>query len=175
MAIDTALFLNHRPDAPPILRIYSWKSPSVSIGRLLPMEIVNLPACYRDGVEVVRRPTGGGAVYHNGDLSFSIICSRNNSLFPKKPQEFYCFTHQRLVSALRSRGIPARLFSPSHHVTMLPSHRFLCFLHPVQGDVMVGGIKVAGGAQCRNRVNWLYQGTLNLNPLPENYLQYFKL
>lgn len=173
MAIDTDLFLNHRPDAPPILRIYSWKCPSVSIGRLLPMEIVNLPACHRDGVEVVRRPTGGGAVYHNGDLSFSIICSRNNDFFPKNLSECYSFIHQRLVSALRGRGIPAFLYKPST-ISHKPSTS-LCFLHPVQGDVMVGGIKVAGGAQCRNRVNWLYQGTLNLNPLPENYLQYFKL
>src|ERR1035438_5738432 len=77
MAVDEALFSMFSPEVSlPVLRLYSWEPPAVSLGRFqIPDEVLNLEKCAAEGVMVVRRITGGGMIFHADELTYSIVCS----------------------------------------------------------------------------------------------------
>ena len=72
MAADLALLDAVAAGGPPALRVYQWSPPALSLGRFQPEDDVDHDACRRAGVEVVRRPTGGRALLHGGDLTYAV-------------------------------------------------------------------------------------------------------
>ena len=73
MVADAALLDAVVAGAPPALRLYRWTPPALSLGRFQPDDDVDLDACERFGVEVVRRPTGGQGLLHGADLTYSVV------------------------------------------------------------------------------------------------------
>ena len=75
MAIDEALLRSFDPvSSPPILRLYGWSPPALSLGRFQKADqVLDLERCRADGVAVVRRVTGGGVIYHADELTLSLI------------------------------------------------------------------------------------------------------
>ncbi|HEY3344483.1 MAG TPA: biotin/lipoate A/B protein ligase family protein [Anaerolineaceae bacterium] len=142
MAIDEAILDGLRAgSSPPTIRFYGWDPSAVSIGRFQGLEYeVNLAACRQAGVDVVRRITGGGAVYHDrdGEVTYSILGPAG--LFPERIPDSYRTICDDVVSALQILGIPAE-FSPIN-------------------DIMVEGRKISGNAQTRKAGLFLQHGTV---------------
>jgi lipoate-protein ligase A len=128
---------------------YSWEKPSVSFGYFQ-----KFPAHLADGHEVVRRPTGGGVVYHVEDTTYTVVVPPGHSLHAMKTADAYCALHKAVAAAFESQ--PALHQAPLHS----PQGQYECFQKPVHGDIVADGRKLAGGAQRRNQSGLLHQGSI---------------
>lgn len=161
MARDAAALEAQRSAAArPSLRLYRWAEPALTIGRLQD-ESAALALARTLGVgSVVRRPTGGGAVHHTDDVSFSLAWRRDHPAFPRCVAHVYRALHQRLAGALRAAGVAdATLYAGGGD----PRGGF-CYASPVRDDVMSGGRKIVGGALRVTSYGRLYQGNLKIGP-----------
>jgi lipoate---protein ligase len=141
-------------ESPPTLRFYSWKPAAVSIGYFQGVrEEVDVDACFRDGVDVVRRITGGGAVYHDLELTYSFIASED-----KVPDDIlgsYRFICSGLLAGFKGLGVKAE-FAPLN-------------------DIMAGGRKISGNAQTRRMGCVLQHGTVLLGVDAGRMFTYLKV
>lgn len=147
MAIDEALcILRSEGRSPNTIRFYRWNPSAVSIGyfQLLEQE-VNLQACQALGVDVIRRMTGGGAVYHSfeGEITYSLIVDQRLPIIPTNILRSYDFICGGVVMALKKLGIEAE-FKPIN-------------------DIVVNGKKISGNAQTRRRNVVVQHGTILLD------------
>ena len=144
------------------IRFYSWKFPAITVGySQYPKEWVNLFHCYDLGIEVERRPTGGGVVFHNRDLTWS-IAGPKETLGVNTIAECYQKIHRAVASGLtRHLGLSLFLANCKEAVSsnQLPS---FCFAVPVGYDIMASNRKLVGGAIRWTKKKFLYQGTLSL-------------
>lgn len=142
MGIDEAVSEAVAADrGPPTIRFYGWRPSAVSIGCFQALrEEVDYPECVRLGIDVVRRRTGGGAVYHSeeGEITYSVIC--HEASMPDDIDKAYRLICGYLVKALDDLGLDAA-FSPIN-------------------DVLVAGKKISGSAQTRRGGAFLQHGTL---------------
>jgi lipoate---protein ligase len=144
MAIDEAI-LKHvvAGESPCTLRFYRWQPSAVSIGYFQSMEQeVDLAACEARGVDVIRRLTGGGAVYHDydGEITYSLTMPHDYPGLPRNVLQSYDLLCKGLVLGLRSLSLPAE-FSPIN-------------------DIIVAGRKISGNAQTRRFRGVLQHGTI---------------
>jgi lipoate-protein ligase A len=146
MALDEALLkLNSEGRSPNTLRFWRWQPSAVSIGYFQSLELeVDLEEARREGVQVVRRITGGGAVFHdtNGELTYSLVCREED--LPRGILESYRLICGGLVGGLGFLGLRAEF-------------------RPVN-DVLVGGRKISGSAQTRRCGSVLQHGTILISP-----------
>lgn len=151
-------------DAPPTLRFFRFKSPTLSFGRLQKRE--NVAPLIPPGWDCVQRPTGGGIVLHNNDLCFSLCWKDGQSPLPKKPQEQYRWIHAIVLDALKA-DVPVRMAACSD--VSAPKEPFdvrTCFQNPVGFDLLKDDSKIVGGAlRCTRRAT-LYQGSLQIAVSP---------
>lgn len=144
MAIDEVMLsLRARKAVPDTLRLYRFEPSSVTIGYFQSaQESVNLAACDEHGLQVVRRPTGGGAVYHDtdGEITYAVVASKDDPLIPDDIAKSYETICKGIVLAMRSLGLEAE-FEPVN-------------------DVSVKGRKVSGSAQTRRHGAVLQHGTV---------------
>ncbi len=140
------------------IRFYSWNSPSITVGySQKPKEWVNLIRARELGVEVVQRPTGGGVVFHQRDLTWS-IAGPQKALGFTSIQECYQKIHRAIAMGLKKRfGLPVYLATCKD--VGAPS---FCFAVPVGYDIMISNRKLVGGAIRWTKKRVLYQGTLPL-------------
>src|SRR5512139_1617250 len=113
MAVDEELLARVQAgEAMPVLRFYTWIPPAVSIGRFQHIEsAVNVEACKRLGFDIVRRITGGRAVLHHQELTYSIAAHADNPLFPSTVLGTYKVIATGLLAGLQNLGIPAEMVS----------------------------------------------------------------
>lgn len=157
MAVDEALALAcERGWSPPTLRVYRWAVPTVSLGYSQPLQgEVNLAACHERGIPVVRRPTGGRALLHHRELTYSLAIpihpgSRNVL------HDFRWISHCLLL-ALRQLGVMATL---SRGDRTKGEAGGLCFLSSARYEMTVSGRKLVGSAQRRFNGALLQHGSL---------------
>ena len=170
MAVDEAIFLGLKAGkSPPTLRIYGFDPPCLSLGfsQRIRREI-NLESCARLGIEVVRRPTGGRAVLHWGDLTYSVIAEANGGVFSSHLLDTYRKISACIAWALDCVNVPARLVSGKERARKLSSAN--CFSSPSIYEVTVGGKKIAGSAQKRDRAFFLQHGSILID-LPAKPLE----
>ncbi|HEY6543155.1 MAG TPA: biotin/lipoate A/B protein ligase family protein [Ktedonobacteraceae bacterium] len=167
MAIDEAVLLHHlRGEAPPTLRVFRWSAPSISLGRFQSVEReIARDVCERQGVELVRRPTGGRAVYHHDEFTYSIIISKRYGV-PSGIVAAYTYLAQGLQAALNLLGVRAEL--SDERVNKNPSAA--CFASSTQADLTSGGFKLIGSAQVWKDDALLQQGSL---PLDDRAAEFF--
>lgn len=135
MALDEAILIaRSRNLVPNTVRLFRWEPSAVSIGYFQSMrQEVDIPTCDRNGIQYVRRHTGGGAVYHDrdGELTYSMLIDEGNRLISKDFQKTYRTLCSGLELGLRQLKIPAE-FKPIN-------------------DLIVNGKKISGNAQTRRR------------------------
>ena len=156
MAIDAAL-LERAEAGERWVRLYAWE-PTLSFGRHEPVERRYDPAMIAAlGLAVVRRPTGGRAVWHADELTYAVAApvADLGSL-----QDAYRRVHQWLRDALRSLGAAAEL---APRVRAAGVDAGACFASPAGGEVVVGGRKVVGSAQLRQGMGMLQHGSILLD------------
>ncbi|MBI2141573.1 lipoate--protein ligase family protein [Candidatus Woesearchaeota archaeon] len=142
MALDEAISdAVKAKKALPTIRFYKWKPSAVSVGYFQSLtDEVDVALCKKTGIDFVRRRTGGGAVYHdgNGEITYSVIAPE--SLFPKGITESYHVICGWIADALGRIGIPAE-FKPIN-------------------DIIAAGKKISGNAQTRRNGILLQHGTI---------------
>ncbi len=169
MAIDESILIHHlKHEAPPTLRVFRWSQPSITLGRFqnVEREIV-LEACQQQGIALVRRPTGGRAVYHRDEFTYSIVIGKHNGV-PTGIVAAYAYLAQGLLAALHTLGIQAEL--SDERVNKHPSAA--CFASSTQADLTSEGFKLVGSAQVWKDDTLLQQGSL---PLDDRATEFFNL
>jgi len=165
MALDE-VFLKRMQDrsAGGILRFYTWSRPSISVGYFQDVSRdLDLPLCQERGWSMVRRLTGGRAVFHDDELTYSIVLPLSDPAVPGKLLESYRYLSLGLLHGLRELGVRAELVSPRQmkkvrraHVAGSPD----CFASPSWYEISVGGKKIVGSAQRRMTYGILQQGSI---------------
>jgi lipoate-protein ligase A len=146
--------------SPRTLRFYAWSPPCLSLGRNQNATDVNLAACRAAGVDVVRRPSGGRAILHTDELTYSITILQSDPLAAGGVVESYRRLSEGLLSGLRSLGIPAvQAIDQREPDTDLTA---VCFETPSNYEITSRGRKLVGSAQWRARGGVLQHGTLPL-------------
>ncbi|MFL5402479.1 MAG: biotin/lipoate A/B protein ligase family protein [Gemmatimonadales bacterium] len=157
MAIDQTLLDRAEQLGESWLRLYSWEPHCLSFGRHEPASRrYDADRIAAMGLDTVRRPTGGRAVWHSRELTYAVAapCRYFGSL-----QAAYLEIHRMLAGALRELGVPASLASRTA-VPRLDAGP--CFVQPAGGEVMTEGRKVVGSAQLRRGGALLQHGSILL-------------
>lgn len=151
-------------DRTPVLRFYSWSPPAVSLGRFQKIDhAVDAAACKRNGFDIVHRPTGGRAVLHNRELTYSIIARVDNRLFPPDVLGTYRVIAEGLLAGLANLGISAEMVSKAgrlSHLVDKNSKNPSCFSSPSWYEIVVNGKKIIGSAQRRLSHAFLQHGSI---------------
>ena len=174
MAVDEAILSQVINGAsPPTLRLYRWSPPCLSLGRGQPVSDADPAACRAAGVEVVRRPTGGRAILHTDELTYSVALLQTDPWAAGGLLESYRRLSVGLLAGLHALGVPAvqavgRHKSPEE---LTP----VCFETPSEYEITVDGRKLLGSAQWRTRGGVLQHGTLPLHGDITRILDYLAL
>lgn len=147
--------------SPPTLRIYKWEKPSVSIGYFQKIKDINLEHCDERDYPIVRRPTGGRAILHESELTYSFSSRYDSLSFKGRLLEDYSIISKALLSGLKLIGVDAMnsLSKERSNGHKNPA----CFKAVSYGEVTVEGKKVIGSAQKRYSNGLLQQGSMLLN------------
>jgi lipoate-protein ligase A len=169
MAIDEAILTFHlRGETPPTLRAFAWERPTISLGRFQDVEReLLIEQCARQGVSLVRRPTGGRAVLHVDEFTYSITISTAYGV-PGGVVPAYVWLAQGIIEALKPFGI----YSEVSTNRMSKQQTAACFAFSTQADLTSNGRKLVGSAQVWRENTVLQQGTI---PLEERGALLFSL
>ena len=169
MAVDEALWRGRQAGAaPPTLRFFAWAPPTVSLGYGQPLAgDVDLAACAALGVGLVRRPTGGSAIYHDGparELTYSVVATAADLGVGADLLETYHWIGEGLLAGLRALGAPVEMvpLQPSDPAAM-PA---FCFARTGSFELEVDGRKLVGSAQRRQGAAFLQHGAIMLGAEP---------
>jgi lipoyl(octanoyl) transferase len=177
MAVDEAILESVISDtSPATLRLYSWSPACLSLGYAQPFRDVEQAALKAREVELVRRPTGGRAILHCDELTYSVIGCEIDPRLAGGVLESYCVLSLALLEALHLLGIPAQALekpvSPgtiSENISSAAStpkksgeQNPVCFEVPSNYEITVDGKKLIGSAQARRKKGVLQHGTLPL-------------
>jgi lipoate-protein ligase A len=133
--------------APATFRFYAWDPPCLSIGKHQRLDAVDLGFCRAEGIDVVRRPTGGRALLHHLELTYSVVAPLGVPPLATALQEAYRAICGALVEACRNLGIDAELTGGEVNLRLPnPTSTVPCFEAPAEGEVVVAGRKLIGSA-----------------------------
>lgn len=153
MALDEALM---RLATKPTLRLYSWKRAAVSLGCFQPIGDIDSRFCKKKGIEVVRRITGGKAVLHDKELTYSFVA--DEQMMPESVIESYKIISTPVLNALSSLGINACFKDSLASKTKSPA----CLSNPSWYEILAGGRKIAAASQKRHEGKVLQHGSILL-------------
>jgi lipoate-protein ligase A len=160
MGLDEALLDD--PEAPPTLRLYTWSPDTLSLGYF--QKWADVPGTESAGA-VVRRITGGGAIHHTQELTFSIVLPQSHALFRGPVPLSYGRIHEALIAALSGFGVEASLAGQSSLLSDREKTG-MCFHESTPLDVAWGERKGVGSAQRRRRGRVLHHGSIKLGSTP---------
>ena len=161
MAVDEAILsLVVKGASPPTLRFYAWSPPCLSLGRSQPLADVDRAACRAAGVDLVRRPTGGRAILHTDELTYSVALLQSDPRAEGGVLESYRRLSEGLLVGLRTLGVDAD--QATGHRGGAPRQAPVCFEVPSAYEIVVAGRKLVGSAQWRGRRGVLQHGSLPL-------------
>ncbi|HBY56518.1 MAG TPA: octanoyltransferase [Candidatus Atribacteria bacterium] len=172
MAIDEAIMIAHRESlVPPTIRFYQWLPPAVSLGYFQDLKKeIDIDACQNMGIDIVRRPTGGKAVLHDKELTYSFVIKENHPLVDDSILETYKKISGGIIRGLSYLGIKAKLVPLREKLQSVnggdkpknfhPDIKSICFSVPSQYEVQVDGKKIVGSAQVRKGGIVLQHGSL---------------
>ena len=157
MAVDEALLETAVSGGLPTLRFYQWNEPTLSLGYFQRFADRGTHAASL-GCPIVRRTTGGGAILHDRELTYSLTVPASHRL-ARRPAELYDRMHRSLVQALEQLGAASQVLATGADRGPL-AEPFLCFQRRASGDVVQAGAKIAGSAQRRHRGALLQHGSV---------------
>ncbi len=165
MAIDEAILIAHSErKAPPTVRFYGWNPPTLSIGYFQKAEDeVNFAGLKSRGIGFVRRPTGGRAVLHDAELTYSLIVSEDYPGMSGSVTEAYRILSEGLLHGFRRLDLDARMVNladEQEKMKYAAAGSAACFDSPSWYELVVEGKKVAGSAQVRQKGVVLQHGSI---------------
>jgi lipoyl(octanoyl) transferase len=161
MAVDEAI-LEHigRRESRPTLRLYAWDPACLSLGYAQPFADVDVTRLKQRGWDVVRRPTGGRAILHTDELTYSVIAPGDEPRLAGSVLESYNRLAGALLEALRALGLPVELKPDEGPSRESPNP--VCFEVPSAYEITVRVKKLIGSAQARRKEGVLQHGSLPL-------------
>jgi lipoate-protein ligase A len=167
MAVDEAILTAvSEGKAPPTVRFYGWNPPTLSIGYFQKAAEVDMSSLEREGIGFVRRPTGGRAVLHDKELTYSMIVPEQYPGIPRNVTEAYRVLSEGLVFGFRGLGLDAKmvqLASEEDKTKYATMGSAACFDSPSWYELVVEGRKIAGSAQVRQKGVVLQHGSILLD------------
>lgn len=146
-----------------MLRLYGWEPAALSLGWFQPREPFEEPARLA-GLEIVRRPTGGGAIHHADELTFCLVATPGRDGYPAGIDEAYELVHELLRGALAGLGAQLGFRGGDAPRSVAPRAATLCFDDTTVHDLVdEAGRKVLGSAQRRRAGRVLHHGSLPLS------------
>jgi len=176
MAIDEAIYEAFREGrVGPTLRIYGWSPPGISLGYFQDIDsVLDIEQCSRHNMLFVRRITGGEAIFHDKEVTYSLVCSPEDLILPKSVKQSFKVLTGFLINAYRELGLDARFFCDSdRHFSDTESTGF-CFATSEAYDVCVNGKKLGGNAQKRSRSVIFQHGSIPLDLDFDHASRFFK-
>jgi lipoate-protein ligase A len=163
MAVDEAI-LEHvqaeRGKSLPTLRLYAWDPACLSLGHAQPFADVDTVRLKERGWDAVRRPTGGRAILHTDELTYSVTGSVQEPLLAGGVLESYNRIAQALLLAVKNLGLPVEMKEGKTNDQAAPNP--ICFEVPSTYEITVSGKKLIGSAQARKKEGILQHGSLPL-------------
>jgi lipoate-protein ligase A len=172
MALDEIAADTAADDGVATVRLYRWQPSTLSLGYNQDPETIDWNYCEREGITVTRRPTGGGAIYHDtsGDISYSIVVPAE--AVPGDLMESYELLCAPILDAFERMGIEAD-FTEAHQPALYQPACYLRELHPAHDVVGPDGRKISGNAQYRRRDAVVQHGSLTFSTTPERHCACF--
>lgn len=171
MALDEVAAETAAAGGPRTLRVYRWDPSCLSLGYRQDAASVDWAYCRREGIDVTRRQTGGGGIYHDavGDISYSIVAPAEE--LPGRLLECYHLLCRPVLDAFARLGVEAD-YAADELPALFDPACYLRALHPAH-DVVVAGRKISGNAQYRRRDAVVQHGSLSFSVRPERHLAVF--
>ena len=165
MARDEVLFRRVKKEVQkyPVFRLYGFRTPAVTVGVCQKLKNDNaLMKYYEQHMNMTRRITGGGAVFHGDDLTYSLVAHESFHPHFKTIEQSYEIIHYAIGDAITKAGGSVHYYDTDKKIFMGTRN---CFTTPVKNDVMFDTVKIAGAAQKRSHGFLLHQGSIVLKPL----------
>lgn len=179
MAIDEAILLAHSAGkVPPTLRFYGWQPAAVSLGYFQKaLSEIDLDECKKRNIDVVRRLTGGRAVLHDAELTYSIVVREDDPLVPKTITASYRYFSSGLLAGLERLGVRAHMSVPvsAYGQRKKQNESAACFDAPSHYEVTVEGRKLVGSAQVRKNGVILQHGSVLLEFSADRFVELLRL
>ncbi len=166
MAADEALL---EAAAAPTLRIYRWDPPAVSLGCFQDHAaiVAALPAARPPGLAIVRRITGGGAIWHQHEVTYCLVGRAGHHGLPEQPAQVYPLLHGAVRAALAARGAGALALQARTVGDRRYRDEPRCFASPARDDLLgAAGAKTLGSAARLRQGRLLIHGSLKLASNP---------
>ena len=165
MAADQYLLAQAQDLNTVFLRIYSWNPPTVSLGYMQkPVLVLDCNAMQREGIEWVKRPTGGRAILHWNDLTYAFVFPADAEGLGSTINESYAVISGCLLRGLEFAGIPCTSHdSAADYAATKREIKLPCFLSPNRNEIMAAGKKLVGSAQKRTAGAVLQHGSIPLD------------
>jgi lipoate-protein ligase A len=155
MALDEALMRRAARTGDAVFRIYGWSSPTLSLGRnQRARDCYNLAAAHKSGISFVRRPTGGRALLHDREITYSVTLPAADA---QDARLAYSFINRVLLDGLAQLGVGAALATGTR---ALPPGPRPCFDVPAEHEIALGDRKLVGSAQWRHAGALLQHGSI---------------
>ncbi|MFA4992476.1 MAG: lipoate--protein ligase family protein [Candidatus Omnitrophota bacterium] len=164
MALDEKIFHRYIEDGIPSLRIYGWQGPSFTYGiGQNPESQLDLKLCQRDGVQIAQRITGGGILFHHNEITYSLVCSKEDIGEEKKVFVSYRQICAFLIYFYKSLGLNVSFALEADDFKMRSLPHQLCSASHEKYDIVIGGRKIGGNAQKRRRQAVFQHGSIPLS------------
>lgn len=161
MALDEALLENFQEGSAPVLRLYGWEPPAVSVGRFQKISgFLDIDKCEQKNVPVVRRMTGGGMIYHHRELTYSVVCTPEQLGVERRPADAYRKICGFLLEFYGRLGLEAD-FAVNLAMQGSGGRENFCFSANEQYDIVINGRKIGGNAQ-----RWLKKAVFQHGSIP---------
>lgn len=163
MAIDVKLLKHLSPDASPILHLYDWEGECATYGCLVnPHTFLDMKQVKSLKLNIVKRPTGGGIIFHSYDFAFSVIVPAHCKYYCKNTLDNYYLINSKVKTAVeKCITLDHNLSFLSEKTTPLDeSCTHFCMAAPTKYDLLVGEKKIVGSAQRRQKQGYLHQGSI---------------
>lgn len=184
MELDEKIFNRYLEDGIGVLRFYRWEKPSFTYGfSQNPENEINLDKCASDGIQIAKRMTGGGVLFHNDEITYSFVCSKEDVGEPQGIFVAYRNICKFLTRFYESLGVTAEFALQARNFKERSAPHQLCSASYEKYDIVISGRKIGGNAQKRKRqvifqhgsiplkVNWDFVRSY-LNCLPDNISTY---
>ncbi len=163
MALDEALAGPAAGPPPvPTVRVYRWDPWTLSLGYFQRVEPGDLDPFLRAWFGVTRRATGGGAIFHGDEVTYSVVLPADDPRIPRPAAASYDWLHGAVREALGAAGVRSAVRGPGAPAE--GPDPFFCFARTAPIDLVAGERKIAGSAQRRTRAAFLQHGSIPLSP-----------
>ncbi|MFA5085615.1 MAG: lipoate--protein ligase family protein [Candidatus Omnitrophota bacterium] len=164
MALDENILRRYMEDGIPAFRIYGWRSPSFTYGvGQRPEDEIDIERCALDGIRIAGRMTGGGVLFHNNEITYSLVCAKEDIGEPDGVFVSYRRICSFLTSFYSSLGLNASFALEAENFKDLCAPHSLCSASREKYDIVINGRKIGGNAQKRKRRAVFQHGSIPIS------------